>query len=203
MTDTKQHWETIHATKGDAVSWYQPGSTESLRLIQACGLPAGSRVLDVGAGASVLVDQLLDLGFRPTLLDVAGAALARVRVRLGERAEGVTFLESDIVAAELPESAFDLWHDRAVFHFLLEPAHRQAYMANLARALRPGGFGVLAGFAPDGPEKCSGLPVCRHDAAAFAEALGPGFEVLEEARELHPTPFGTTQAFQYVRFRKR
>jgi len=201
MTGRKEHWETIHATKGDSVSWYQPESTESARLIRACGLAPGAAVLDVGAGASVLVEELLEARYRPTLVDIAEAAFVRVRERLGARAQEVVFRVGDITEVDLPGAAFDLWHDRAVFHFLTEPAQRRAYVAALRRSLRPGGFVILAGFAPDGPEKCSGLPVCRYDAAGFAVQLGEGFELLETARELHPTPFGTSQAFQYARFR--
>lgn len=203
MTERKDHWETIHATKGDAVSWYQPASTESSRLIKASGLPPGAAVLDVGAGASVLVDELLEAGFRPTLLDIAGTAFVSVRERLGSRASEVGFIVGDITTTELPEASYDLWHDRAVFHFLTEPAQREAYVKLLRRALKPGGFVVLAGFAPDGPEKCSGLPVCRYNAQGFAEQLGEGFELLDSSREQHSTPFGTTQAFQYTRFRRR
>lgn len=202
MTEQKHHWETIHATKGDEVSWYQTVSTESLRMILACGLPPGAEVLDVGAGASVLVDELLAAGYRPTLLEIAEAALGRVRERLGDRAQQVSFIAGDITATDLPEAAYDLWHDRAVFHFLTEPDQRKAYLEALRRALKPGGFVVLAAFAPDGPEKCSGLPVCRYDAQGFAEQLGVGFELLESTRELHSTPFGTAQAFQCARFRR-
>jgi SAM-dependent methyltransferase len=125
-----------------------------------------------------------------------------VRERLGTRASEVGFIVGDITETELPEAAFDLWHDRAVFHFLTEPAQRTAYVKALRRALKPGGFVVLAGFAPDGPEKCSGLPVCRYDAQGFAEQLGGEFELVESVREVHPTPFGTSQAFQYTRFRR-
>jgi SAM-dependent methyltransferase len=202
MTDPKTHWDTIHATKGDAVSWFQPTSTESARMILACGLPSGAAVLDVGAGASVLVEELLALGFQPTLLDIAETAFERVRERLGVRAAEVGFIVGDITATALPEAAFDLWHDRAVFHFLTESAQRLAYLEALRRALKPGGFVVLAGFAPDGPEKCSGLSVCRYDAEGFAAQLGEDFELMESTRELHPTPFGSTQAFQYTRFRR-
>lgn len=202
MTGPKEHWERIHTTKGDAVSWYQPASTESVRLIRACGLAPGAAVLDVGAGASILVDELLEAGYRPTLLEIAAPAFARVKDRLGERAAEVRFILGDITETELPSAAYELWHDRAVFHFLTEPGQREAYVRALKRALKPGGFVVLAGFAPDGPEKCSGLPVCRYDAPGFAEQLGEGFELLESARELHPTPFGTSQAFQYARFRR-
>jgi SAM-dependent methyltransferase len=202
MGDAKEHWERIHASKGDGVSWFQPEPRESLRLIRACGLGPGAAVLDVGAGASSLVDALLDGGFRVTLLDIADAAFDRVRERLGVRAGEVSFRVGDITAAELPAAAFDLWHDRAVFHFLTEPAQRAAYLARLRHALKPGGWAVLSGFAPEGPEKCSGLPVCRYDAAGFAAQLGPGFVLEEASTEQHATPFGTSQAFQFVRFRR-
>lgn len=196
------HWNRIHATKGDAVSWYQPAPTLSRAMVEACGLPGGAPVLDVGAGTSPLVEAFLDLGLRPTVLDIAEPALDRSRDRLGDRAREVAFLRADITSVVLPEGAFELWHDRAVFHFLTEDVDRRAYVANLKRALRPGGWVILAAFAPDGPEKCSALPVRRYDAAGFAAELGPDFELVEAARELHPTPFGTTQAFQYARFRR-
>jgi ubiquinone/menaquinone biosynthesis C-methylase UbiE len=172
-------------------------------MIRACQLPRGSRVVDIGAGASVLAEALLDEGLRPTLNDLADAALARVRERLGPRSGEVDFRVGDITTLALPEAAFDLWHDRAVFHFLTAPEDREAYLVNLRRALKPGGFDVLASFALEGPEKCSGLPVCRYDAAGLAAALDPGFELLETAREGHPTPFGTSQEFQYACFRRR
>lgn len=199
----KSHWEHIHSTKGDAVSWHQPEPTLSLSMIRACGLSSGSSVLDVGAGASVLVDALLEMGLRPTVLDIAEAALAKVRERLGARAEQVDFSVGDITQIELPEAAFNLWHDRAVFHFLTNPGDRAAYLSALKKALKPGGFVILAAFAPEGPETCSGLPVCRYDVEGFAAALGPGFDLLEAAREQHPTPFGTTQEFQYARLQRR
>jgi SAM-dependent methyltransferase len=202
MTGTAQHWEKIHATKGDAVSWYQPTSTESVRIIRACGLAPGASVLDVGAGASVLVDELLEAGYRPTLLEIAEAAFLRVKDRLGARAAEVRFILGDITETELPEAAYDLWHDRAVFHFLTEPGQREAYVRALKRALKPGGFVVLAGFALDGPTTCSGLPVCRYDAQGHAEQLGEGFELVESSRELHATPSGATQSFQYTRLRR-
>ncbi len=199
----REHWAQIHATKGDAVSWFQPVSTESMRLIRACGLAPGAAVLDVGAGASVLVEELLAAGYQPALVDIADSAFVRVRERLGDCAQALDFIVGDITEVVLPESAYDLWHDRAVFHFLTEPGQREAYMSALRRALKPGGYVVIAGFALDGPEKCSGLPVCRYDAMGFAAQLGEDFELLESAREVHPTPFGARQAFQYTRFRRR
>ena len=197
----RDHWEAIHATKQDQVSWYQDRPSLALTFIQACDLAPGATVLDAGAGASRMVESLLDLGLRPTVADIAQSALDRVRERLGARADEAALLCIDLTQAELPEAAFDLWHDRAVFHFLTEPGQRAAYLTRMKRALKPGGFVVLGCFAPDGPEKCSGLPVRRYDAAGIAAELGPEFELLEEGRETHSTPFGTTQAFTVVRFR--
>lgn len=184
------------------MSWFQERPTLALDFIRACGLPSGATALDAGAGASRMAEALLELDLRPTVVDIAQSALDRVRERLGLRAGEVAFLRADLTQAELPAAAFDLWHDRAVFHFLTGPAHRAAYLATLTKALRPGGFVVLACFAPDGPEKCSGLPVRRYDAAGLAAELGPGFVLLDEGRESHPTPFGTTQPFTVTRFRK-
>jgi len=184
------------------VSWYQERPTLAFDFIRACGLHPGAAALDAGAGASRMVEALLELGLKVTVADIAQSALDRVRDRLGPRAGEVAFLRADLTQADLPEAAFDLWHDRAVFHFLTDPADRATYLAAMTKALRPGGFVALACFAPDGPEKCSGLPVRRYDAAALAAELGAGFELLEEGHETHPTPFGTTQAFTVTRFRR-
>ncbi len=199
---TRDHWEAIHTRKQDQVSWYQDQPTRTLDYLRACALPAGATVLDAGAGASRLVESLLDLGLRPTVVDIAASALERVRARLGERAAAVTFLCADLTQADLPSAAFDLWHDRAVFHFLLDTADRAAYLKRLRQALKPGGFVVLACFAPDGPEQCSGLTVRRYDAEGLAVELGPDFQLLDEDRENHLTPFGTTQAFTVTRFQR-
>lgn len=197
----KEHWERVHASKGDAVSWYQAVPAPSLRLVDAAGLEAGSQVIDVGAGASPLVEALLDRGLVPTLLDLSESALQRVKERLGERAGRVAFRRGDVTRLDLPAARYELWHDRAVFHFLTDPVDRRAYLAALRRALRPGGWVAMGTFAADGPETCSGLPVCRYDAAGLAAALGAGFRPQCEERELHPTPFGTTQSFQFALFR--
>ena len=199
----RDHWESIHASKQDQVSWYQDRPTLALACIRACGLPAGSVVLDAGAGASRMVEALLDLALRPTVVDIAQSALDRVSERLGTRAKEVTFLCGDLTQMDLPSQSFDLWHDRAVFHFLTESADRAAYLSRMKRALKPSGFVVLSCFAPDGPEKCSGLPVRRNDAAGLAEELGPGFELLDEGRESHATPFNTSQAFTVTRFQRK
>jgi SAM-dependent methyltransferase len=202
MSETAGHWETIHATKGDAVSWYQPEPTLALEMVRRANLRPGAAVLDAGTGASRMAEALLELGLRPTLVDLAPSALARVLERLGDRAGQVSTLAGDLRTLTLPVAAFDLWHDRAVFHFLTEAEDRAAYLAQLRQALKPTGTVVLGTFATDGPEKCSALPVRRYDAAALAAELGPGFSLQEEGRELHPTPFGTTQAFTLARFRR-
>ena len=200
---TREHWEAAHAAKQDQVSWFQERPTRALDHIRACGFAPGAAALDAGSGASRMAEALLELGLRPTIVDIAQEPLDRVRARLGARAGEAVFVRADLTEADWPPASFDLWHDRAVFHFLTEPADRAAYVARMKAALKPGGFLVLATFAPDGPEKCSGLFVRRYDGAGLAEELGPDFDLLDEGRELHPTPFGTTQAFTLTRFRRR
>lgn len=199
---TRDHWEAAHAAKQDQVSWFQETPSLALAFIRACGLPSGATALDAGSGASRMAEAMLELGLRPTIADIAQEPLDRVKTRLGVHAKEVSFVCADLAQHAWPADTFDLWHDRAVFHFLTEPADRAAYISHMKGALKPGAFLVLATFAPDGPEKCSGLPVRRYDAAGLAAELGAAFELLEEGRELHPTPSGTTQAFTVVRFRK-
>jgi SAM-dependent methyltransferase len=170
----------------------------SLRLIETAGLPAGARVLDVGGGASTVVDRLLDLGYRPGVLDVAEQALARTRARLGNRAEQVEWFPADVTRWE-PPHPWDLWHDRAVLHFLTAESERRAYRATLLRALRPGGFAVVAEFGPEGPTMCSGLPVHRWSAEELEAFLGPELRIEEQATEEHGTPSGGVQQFLVCR----
>lgn len=195
------HWEGIHRTKLDAVSWYQERPTLGWEMLLRSDLKPGAKVLDVGSGASFMAEAMIQYGFIPVLTDLSSTALKRVQDRLGHEADRVTFRVGDIRELELGEATLDGWHDRAVFHFFTDPADQQAYVRQLLRALRPGGTVVIGGFAPDGPEKCSGLPVCRHDAASLSAALGPSFECMEHGRESHATPFGTTQSFLVARFR--
>jgi len=199
----RAHWEQVYASKAiAAVSWYQPSAAQSLALIRSVAPPPAATIIDVGGGASVLVDQLLDAGYRtPTVLDVAAGALAAAQLRLGERATQVHWLQSDILEAPLEPAAYDLWHDRAAFHFLTDPAQRARYRCQLLRSLRPGGHLVLACFATDGPSRCSGLPVVRYDAASLATELGEGFLPLQEASGDHVTPSGAIQRFLYMVFR--
>ncbi|PWG63686.1 class I SAM-dependent methyltransferase [Spiribacter halobius] len=201
--DDRAHWEHIYATRSpEAVSWYQAEPTRSLELIEASGAGPHSALVDVGAGASRLVDCLLARGWQDiTVLDFSVTALEAAQCRLGEPAAAVNWLVAD-VREYRPERPFDLWHDRAVFHFLTDAADREAYRRSLEAALRPGGHVVMATFGPDGPERCSGLPVVRYDAEALTAALGSGFRLLEERAEQHRTPSGVTQAFRYFLLRR-
>jgi trans-aconitate methyltransferase len=201
MTEAlRQHWERIYGEKADdEVSWHQARPATSLRLIANAGPGAGARIVDVGGGASRLVDALLDTGFQHvTVLDLAEAALDKAKRRVGRRASSVAWVQAD-VTCWAPEAAFDVWHDRAVFHFMVRPEDREAYRGTLRRALRPGGQAIIATFAPDGPERCSGLPVARYDPEALAAELGDGFRLVESCREDHVTPSGKVQRFQFSR----
>jgi len=199
----KAHWEGVYTQRApETVSWYQPRAAVSMRLIELAGVGPGDRIIDVGGGASVLVENLLEAGHQEvTVLDLSAAAQARARSRLGGRAAAVTWLESDVTAADLPAGAYDLWHDRALFHFLVEPGDREAYLRTLRQALRPGGHAVIATFAEDGPARCSGLPVQRYSAQQLHRQLGEGFELLAHEHEDHVTPGGAVQRFQYGLFR--
>ena len=195
----KAHWEEMYETKAtDEVSWYQANPELSLRLIQTVtGGDVTRRLLDVGGGASLLTDRLLDLGYRSLgILDVASSALLRVRGRLGDRAEGVEWFEADVTSFASPHP-WDVWHDRAVFHFLTDSEDRRRYVRSLTGALEPGGNAIIATFGPDGPPKCSGLDVVRYSPEALAEELGGRFRLIESAEELHTTPSGSLQAFVY------
>lgn len=197
----KQHWEEVYETKlPDEVSWFQQRPELSLRMIGAMNLGKADGIIDVGGGASVLVDFLLDEGYENlTVLDISAAALARARQRLGERAAKVKWIEADVTAFQSP-AMLALWHDRAVFHFLTAAADRGAYVRTLRQALRPGGHVIIATFAADGPTRCSGLEVARYDPPGICAQLGAGFELQEEVREVHRTPWQTEQAFSYFRF---
>ena len=200
--DTAQHWRTVYATKAaTAVSWHQPSPTPSLKLIAKTGLGPGARVIDVGGGASSLVDRLLDQGFQVCVLDIADNALEIARSRLGERAQGATWIVADITDWRT-SAQFDLWHDRAVFHFLTEPKPRARYLATLKTVVVPGGWVVMATFAPSGPDRCSGLPVQRWSAEALTAELGEEFRLVESAEETHETPGGARQAFTWTLFRR-
>jgi SAM-dependent methyltransferase len=200
----REHWESIYRTRPDtALSWYQPQARLSLALIEQVAPGRGSALIDVGGGASVLVDGLLAAGYRNiTVLDIAPAALEQARRRLGPRAECVTWLEADVLGYRFARSGYDLWHDRAVFHFLTDRDERARYRAQATRALRPGGHLILATFAPEGPERCSGLAVQRYSAVDLAAELGASFQLEEDLREEHRTPEGRMQPFVWCVFRR-
>lgn len=202
--EPKAHWEEVYSSKAtDAVSWFQAHAEHSLNLILETRVPRTASIIDVGGGASTLVDDLLAAGFsRLTVLDLSAAALAAARQRLGERAAEVRWLEADITTVELPRHGFDVWHDRAVFHFLTSPAHRQAYVHAVLHGVRPGGHVIVATFAEDGPTQCSGLPVMRYDAEGLHDEFGDAFTLLRHEKEAHRTPFGTIQQFVYCYCRK-
>ena len=202
MSQNKDHWEKVYNDrKPDEVSWFQDDPTQSLAMVERAGLPKGARIIDVGGGASSLVDRLLALGYSDlSVLDISGKALAYAKERLGASSANIKWLEVDITRFT-PTEVYDLWHDRAVFHFLTDPADRARYLEGLKRGLRPGGTLVLASFAPDGPEKCSGLAVCRYGREDILAALGPEFELLEVEAETHKTPWDTEQRFNYFRLK--
>lgn len=206
-TSRKAHWDAVYAKAApDRVSWYRPHLETSLRMIEEAAESAGGRdaaIFDAGGGHSTLVDDLVARGFRKvTVCDVAEAALARAKARLGDAAALVKWVVGDVLTVPLPESSFDVWHDRAVFHFLRDAAEREAYRAQMARALKPNGHVVMATFGPEGPTKCSGLEVCRYDATALAETLGPQFKLVESLTEMHGTPSGAEQQFLWCHFRR-
>jgi hypothetical protein len=201
--DRKAHWDAVYAGKvQDQVSWYQAWPATSLELIARTGKGPGGSVIDVGGGTSRLVDALLDERFEDlAVLDISAEALARSQERLGARATGVTWIVSDVCRWK-PARTFEVWHDRAVFHFLVSPEDRKAYRKAMAAALATGGQAVIGTFALDGPERCSGLPVARYEPETLAAELGAGFRIVESRYEDHWTPSGGLQPFQFSRFVK-
>lgn len=202
--DRKQHWEQIYTTRDSgSVSWFQEHAAQSVRLIHNTGLAKDAVIIDVGGGASRLVDDLLADGYSDlTVLDLSASALAVAKRRLGKRASALHWIEGDITRAALPENRFDIWHDRAVFHFLTDAADRHAYVGQVMRAVRPGGHVIIASFAEDGPEKCSGLPVMHYRPETLHAELGDAFRLVGHEKESHITPSGTVQQFVYCYFRK-
>ncbi len=195
----QEHWENVYQTKSaDSVSWFQAHATRSLEIIRSTGVTTGSGIIDVGGGASTLVDDLLNDGFKNiSVLDLSASALQIARTRLGLRGEGVQWIVGDIRNVKLAAQAYDIWHDRAVFHFLTDPADRAAYVHQVMRSVRPGGHVIVATFAADGPTQCSGLPVARYSPEQLQGEFGPAFELVEHASEQHKTPSGSVQHFVY------
>jgi ubiquinone/menaquinone biosynthesis C-methylase UbiE len=200
--DRQAHWQSLYAAKGEhEVSWFQDDAQPSLALIEEIALPS-SAVIDIGAGASHLLDGLLKRGFLDvTILDLSSTALSAAKERIGEEAERVQWIVADVTFWE-PSRSYDVWHDRATFHFMVEESDRAAYLSRLARALKPGGHAIIATFAPDAPEQCSGLPVSRYDAEHLGRTLGAGFRLMSTLRHQHVTPWGAAQPFQFSTFRR-
>lgn len=200
----KDHWEHVYSTKKtDAVSWFQEHAEQSMRLIRGTGVPCSARIIDVGGGASTLVDDLLIYGYSAvTVLDLSAAALSVAKARISLNGSAVQWLEGDITKVSLPVHAFDVWHDRAVFHFLTSREDRQAYVETVLRSVKPGGHVIVATFAEDGPLNCSGLPVMRYGPNELHAEFGSPFTLVQHEREEHHTPFGTVQKFVYCYCRK-
>ncbi len=200
--DAQQHWEKVYHTKApDQVSWFRPHLETSLALIErATQADLSASIIDVGGGASTLVDDLIARGYpNITSLDISQAALDAAQTRLGKAAESVRWLHANVLQTSLPARSFDVWHDRAVFHFLTTPQERLAYVSTVAAALKPGGHVIVSTFGPEGPLKCSGLDVVRYDAEALHAEFGTRFRLVESSQEWHVTPFGTRQQFLYCR----
>lgn len=200
----KDHWNQVYQTKeAQDLSWFQGRPDLSLQLIERVGLAKDARIIDVGGGISTLIDSLIEAGYsRLAVLDISGAALSQIQSRLAGKAATVEWFESDVTSFAPPHD-FDLWHDRAVFHFLTEIADRRGYMATLRRALRSGGTAIIATFAMDGPPKCSGLDVRRYDERSIQAELGNEFQLQEIRRETHVTPWQSEQRFIYFRFQRK
>lgn len=198
-SQSKDHWEKVYQSKSaDQVSWFQVHAGKSLEMIRSVRGSLSDRIVDVGGGASTLVDDLLADGCENvSVLDLSEAALEVAKTRLGASALRVGWIAGDIRDVALPEASFDIWHDRAVFHFLTEQSDRDAYVRQVMQAVRPGGHVIVATFAPDGPEKCSGLPVRRYGAGELHEEFGPAFELVRSSSEMHKTPWGSEQSFVY------
>jgi trans-aconitate methyltransferase len=204
MAETRiEHWDAVYASKADEnLSWHQDDPAVSLELCDVAGISSGSSVIDVGGGTSRFASCLLSRGVNDlALLDVSRRALEKASRRLGDAGRSVDWIVGDVTTWS-PQRQYDLWHDRAVFHFLVAPGDRAAYVERLVSALRRGGHAIVATFAPEGPETCSALPVMRYDADLLGRTLGEAFRLATERRHEHLTPWGTPQAFQYCLFRK-
>jgi SAM-dependent methyltransferase len=203
MTGATDHWDRVYGSKRETeMSWYQSTPGLSLALVREFASGTGASVIDIGGGASSLTRELLRAGYRDlTVLDISAAALDRAKANIGADAARIGWIAADI-AVWKPARQWQVWHDRAVFHFLTAPAAQDAYIAALKAALPAGAIAIISGFAPDGPEKCSGLPVVRYDAAALSARIGGDFELLKEMREAHETPGGAVQNFYYAVLRR-
>ncbi len=197
--DSQTHWKSIYTTKdSNKVSWFQEHADTSLRLIQQNESDINARIIDIGAGASPLVDDLLDAGYNNIeVLDISTEALAIAQKRLGDEQQKIIWHSADILKAELPAHHYDVWHDRAVFHFLTNENDRAHYVEQVCHALKPGGRVIISTFGPDGPLKCSGLPIIRYDHDSLHGEFGASFKLIEHGQEDHLTPDGSVQKFVY------
>ena len=200
----KSHWENVYATKSvDQVSWYREHLDTSLKMILRTGVEKDAAIIDVGGGGSTLADDLLDNGFADvSVLDISGTAIAKSKERLGKRSERIDWIEADITDVVLPEDHFDVWHDRAVFHFLTDAEDRRKYVDLVTRSLKVGGHIIVASFGLAGPQKCSGLDVVRYSPESMHGEFGDEFRLVKSVDESHETPFGTTQEFVYCYCRR-
>ncbi len=204
MSERADHWERTYATRPSTeLSWYQRDPVTSRRLIESAAAQRAAAVIDVGGGSALLADSLVAAGYLDvTVLDISAGAVDAVRARLGGHAAGVHFVVADVLTW-VPDRQFDVWHDRAVFHFLIEVRDRQRYVDVASRAIRAHGALVIGAFAEDGPTHCSGLPVCRYAPGPLAEVFRPSFELVAHEREEHTTPQGVVQPFTWVVLRRR
>lgn len=200
----RSHWEEVYRSKApEQVSWYRPHLEVSLGLIARAAPDRRAALIDVGGGEATLVDDLVAQGYDDvSVLDISEAAIEVAKTRLGEDAKAVHWQVGDITSCDLPNNRYDLWHDRAVFHFLTDTAQRRAYIRQVARTVKPGGHVIVATFGPEGPEKCSGLDVIRYDSDRLHGEFGAKFELLEHLTEVHETPWGVPQQFLYCFCRK-
>lgn len=200
----KEHWEKVYATKSvDQVSWYREHLENSLQMIIGTGVDKTAAIIDVGGGASTLVDDLLNDGFGDVaVLDISSKAIEKSEERLGNQSEKVDWIVADITKAVLPENYYDVWHDRAVFHFLIEAADRRKYVELVMKSVKVGGHIIVASFGENGPQKCSGLDVVRYNPDSMHSEFGNDFELVKSLTETHKTPFDTTQEFIYCYCRK-
>jgi SAM-dependent methyltransferase len=201
--DARSHWEQVYATKDrEQVSWFRPHLERSLELIERAAPDRAASILDVGAGESTLLDDLLALGYRKvTVLEISPTAMEALKERVGQAGRAIQWICGDVTEAVLPETSFDLWHDRALFHFLTEAEQRRAYVERVKRALKPDGSLIVSTFGPSGPERCSGLAAMRYDVSSLGSEFGDRFRLVESSLDLHETPSGAVQQFLTCRYR--
>ena len=197
--DSRSHWENVYSTKApEDVSWYRPHLEKSIEIIEKTAPDRSTSIIDIGGGESTLVDDLLARGYEDlTVLDISSIAIEVAQRRLGDAAKMVRWIAGDITNVNLPPQSYNFWHDRAVFHFLTTADQRSAYVRQVEKAVRSGGNLLISTFGPEGPTKCSGLEVVRYDADSLDREFGVRFRLLESFKEVHNTPFGTTQQFLY------